>query len=75
MVSVLITRGVSEQPARRSGVLAMGVDDVDRLADELRNAGVVIEAGPTSQPWGLRELDVVDVLGQRLRFFAPVAVR
>jgi RimJ/RimL family protein N-acetyltransferase/catechol 2,3-dioxygenase-like lactoylglutathione lyase family enzyme len=63
---------VREDPAVRSGVLALTVDDVDRLAAELRAAGVVIQSGPATQPWGLRELDVLDALGQRLRFFSAV---
>ncbi len=70
VATVRFTR-VPEAPAARPGVLALHVGDVDRFAEELRAAGVAIERGPTTQPWGLRELDVLDVLGQRLRFFSP----
>jgi len=68
--TVRFTR-VAADPETRSGVLAFGVEDVDRLAEELRAAGVQADGGPVTQPWGLRELDLTDPLGQRLRFFAP----
>jgi catechol 2,3-dioxygenase-like lactoylglutathione lyase family enzyme len=32
----------------------LGVEDVDRTADELRNRGVELLNGPIDRPWGIR---------------------
>ena len=60
-----------DAPAERPGALVIGVDDVDRLAEELAAAGVGAADGPADRPWGMRELEVQDPFGHRLRFVTP----
>jgi RimJ/RimL family protein N-acetyltransferase/catechol 2,3-dioxygenase-like lactoylglutathione lyase family enzyme len=64
-----------DEPSARPGWLSIGVDDVDRLHDEYLAAGVEISQPPTGQPWGLREMEIVDCHGQRLSFVTPVRSR
>jgi predicted enzyme related to lactoylglutathione lyase len=64
---------LDEQDAPPSStVCAMAVDDVDELASSLRAAGVEIVDGPVDQPWGHRNLAVVDPNGVRLVFFHEI---
>jgi len=44
------------------------VDGVDALAAEIRTAGGTLDWGPRDQPWGMRECQVRDCDGNRLRF-------
>lgn len=56
----------------RSGWLYMRMGSgIDELCADLRAAGVEITAEPVDQPWGMREFEVVDLNGQRLRFSTP----
>jgi catechol 2,3-dioxygenase-like lactoylglutathione lyase family enzyme len=48
--------------------LAIWVDDVDAWHERLRSKGVDIRQAPTNFPWGVRELNVADLDGHRLRF-------
>jgi predicted enzyme related to lactoylglutathione lyase len=67
---------LDEHDAPRSSTMcAMAVDDVDELATSLRAAGVEIVDGPTDQPWGHRNLAVVDPNGVRLVFFHEIGAR
>jgi ankyrin repeat protein len=43
------------------------VQDVDLLFDEYRRQGATIRQPPTNFPWGLREMNVEDLDGHRLR--------
>jgi uncharacterized glyoxalase superfamily protein PhnB len=43
------------------------VQDVDLLFDEYRRRGATIRQPPTNFPWGLREMNVEDLDGHRLR--------
>jgi predicted enzyme related to lactoylglutathione lyase len=45
----------------------IGVDDVDRLHEELQERGVPIVTPPTNYPWAL-EMEVEDPDGNLLRF-------
>jgi predicted enzyme related to lactoylglutathione lyase len=44
------------------------VRDVDALHAELVARGANVRGEPISRPWGLREMDVLDLEGNRLRF-------
>jgi catechol 2,3-dioxygenase-like lactoylglutathione lyase family enzyme len=44
------------------------VRDADELYAELRGRGAKVQGGPISQPWGLREFQVLDPEGNRLTF-------
>jgi catechol 2,3-dioxygenase-like lactoylglutathione lyase family enzyme len=49
------------------GLIYLFVDSVDDWHAQLRRNGVAIELPPTDQPWGLREMHLVDPDGNRLR--------
>lgn len=64
-----VTLFLTEHPESAAGALVyLHADDVDALAQELQAGGVVIEQGPISQPWGMREMQLKDPDGNRLRF-------
>jgi catechol 2,3-dioxygenase-like lactoylglutathione lyase family enzyme len=44
------------------------VDDVDKLHRELASRGARIARAPENEPWGLREMHVVDEDGNVIRF-------
>ncbi|MEQ7011130.1 VOC family protein [Actinopolymorpha sp. B17G11] len=47
--------------------LSLGVDDVDRLINQLRSSGVDVCQDPTDQPWGERDAVVADPDGFNVR--------
>lgn len=47
--------------------LSVFVQDVDSLYEDYRQKGVVIRQAPTDFPWGVREMNVEDPDGHRLR--------
>jgi catechol 2,3-dioxygenase-like lactoylglutathione lyase family enzyme len=49
------------------GLIHLFVDRVDDWYGELQRKGVAIEMPPTDQPWGLREMHLLDPDGNRLR--------
>ena len=49
------------------GLVHLFVDSVDDWHARLERGGVAIELPPTDQPWGLREMHLVDPDGNRLR--------
>ena len=51
--------------------MAIWVDDVDRLHEDLATAGVDIRERPTTFAWGVREMNVADPDGHRIRFSTP----
>ena len=51
--------------------MAIWVDDVDRLHEDLATAGVDIRQRPTTFAWGVREMNVADPDGHRIRFSTP----
>jgi uncharacterized glyoxalase superfamily protein PhnB len=51
--------------------MSLWVDDVDALYEELRERGAEIRQPPTTFDWGVRELNVGDPDGHRLRFSMP----
>jgi catechol 2,3-dioxygenase-like lactoylglutathione lyase family enzyme len=46
--------------------------DVDRLHDEIRRKGAIIQMPPTDMPWGLREMQVADPDGNVIRFGSAI---
>ncbi len=48
--------------------MAVWVDDVDALHERLRTRDVDVRQAPTTFPWGVRELNVADPDGHRIRF-------
>ena len=48
--------------------MSLWVDDVDALHEELRERGAEIRQPPTTMDWGVREMNVGDLDGHRLRF-------
>ena len=51
------------------------VDSVDAWHAELQQHGVGIELPPTDQPWGLREMHLLDPDGNRLRICTRLSRR
>jgi uncharacterized glyoxalase superfamily protein PhnB len=49
----------------------VAVEDVDALYAELLASGAEIRQPPTNLPWHMRELNVADLDGHRLRFGTP----
>jgi catechol 2,3-dioxygenase-like lactoylglutathione lyase family enzyme len=47
--------------------LSVFVHDVDALHEDYRQRGAIIRQAPTNFPWGLREMNVEDLDGHRLR--------
>jgi uncharacterized glyoxalase superfamily protein PhnB len=63
---------IARTPAHRGiGSLYAYVRDVDALHAELVATGADVQGEPVSQPWGLREFDVHDPFGNRLRLGEP----
>ena len=50
--------------------MSIWVDDVDALHEEFKLRGATIRQPPTNFPWGVREMNVQDPDGHRLRFSA-----
>ncbi|WP_043739386.1 bleomycin resistance protein [Thioalkalivibrio nitratireducens] len=71
---VSISRGsvtffLTEHPESSAGAFVyIHAEDVDALAQELQARGVTLGQGPVSQPWGMREIQLEDPDGNRLRF-------
>ena len=57
------------------GLLRLFVDRVDEWHAELRRRSIAIELPPTDQPWGLREMHLVDPDGNRLRICTRLSGR
>ncbi|TQV83775.1 ankyrin repeat domain-containing protein [Denitrobaculum tricleocarpae] len=47
--------------------LSVFVQDVDRLYEDYKQKGAIIRQAPTNFPWGVREMNVEDPDGHRLR--------
>jgi len=44
--------------------LSIEVDDLDQACQRMQDAGIAIEYGPVSEPWGVRRFYVRDPLGR-----------
>ncbi|WP_119270210.1 ankyrin repeat domain-containing protein [Taklimakanibacter deserti] len=47
--------------------ISIFINDVDALHDDYKKSGAIIRQAPTNFPWGLREMNVEDLDGHRLR--------
>ena len=47
--------------------MSIFVQDVDALYEDYRRRGAIIREPPTDYPWGVREMNVEDLDGHRLR--------
>jgi len=47
--------------------MSIFVDDVDALYEQYQKSGAIIRQKPTNFPWGIREMNVEDLDGHRLR--------
>ena len=59
---------VADAPASYAGWTYIFVTDVDQRVAAYRATGVTITSPPTSYSYGLREFEIVDLYGYRLRF-------
>ena len=57
------------------GLIHLFVDSVDDWYAQLVRNGVAIELPPTDQPWGLREMHLLDPDGNRLRICTRLSRR
>jgi uncharacterized glyoxalase superfamily protein PhnB len=66
--------GLTEQPLPPGNVLLwFYVDDVDKMTNEVAEAGATVLEAPLDQPWGERTSLVTDPFGTRLRLAAAIA--
>ena len=64
-----VTLFLTEHPESAVGALVyLPVEAVDDLAQEFQGNGVDLELKPVTQPWGMREIQLEDPDGNRLRF-------
>ena len=47
--------------------ISVFVDDVDALYEDYQRSGATIRQPPTNLPWGVREMNIEDLDGHRLR--------
>jgi catechol 2,3-dioxygenase-like lactoylglutathione lyase family enzyme len=50
--------------------LSIEVDNLDEVHSRMRQAGIAIEYGPVSEPWGVRRFYVRDPFGRLLNILA-----
>ena len=53
----------------------IAVDDVDGLFEQIKAAGAEIRQPPTNLPWHMREFNVADPDGHRIRFGSPTTAQ
>lgn len=63
-IEIFFCEGAQGQPGTW---LCVFVDDVDALYEQYRHSGAIIRQKPANFPWGLREMNVEDLDGHRLR--------
>jgi uncharacterized glyoxalase superfamily protein PhnB len=47
--------------------MSIFVQDIDALYEDYKRSGAIIREPPTDYPWGVREMNVEDLDGHRLR--------
>jgi catechol 2,3-dioxygenase-like lactoylglutathione lyase family enzyme len=52
--------------------LSIEVDDLDAALDRMRRAGIAIEYGPATEPWGVRRFYVRDPFGKLVNILVHV---
>jgi uncharacterized glyoxalase superfamily protein PhnB len=63
-IEIFLSEGGQGQPGMWMSIF---VDDVDVLHEEYKKSGATIRQPPTNMPWGIREMNVQDPDGHRLR--------
>lgn len=63
-VEIFLSEGGQGQPGTWMSIF---VQDVDALYEEYKASGAVIRQPPTNYPWGIREMNIEDPNGHRLR--------
>jgi catechol 2,3-dioxygenase-like lactoylglutathione lyase family enzyme len=63
-VEILFCEGAQGHPGTWVSIF---VADVDALYEEYKSRDVIIRQPPTNLPWGVREMNVEDLDGHRLR--------
>ena len=63
-VEIFLCQGGQGQPGTW---MAIFVDNVDAIHDEYKKSGAKIRQEPTNFSWGMREMNVEDIDGHRLR--------
>lgn len=48
--------------------LSIWTDDVDALYEVYKTTGAIVREPPTTKPWSVREMNVEDLDGHRIRF-------
>ena len=71
-VAIQLSLGLSERPdPNNSGWIMIHVGEgIDRLYEQYRERGVEIARELDSRPWGMRDFDILDIDGNRIRFAA-----
>ena len=69
-VTIALDRSREQRPTLRNQYWAVYVyvDDVDALTEEFRAKDIEIVRGPVDQPYGCREIDIVDPDGHIIGF-------
>ena len=63
-VEIFLSAGGQGQPGTWMSIF---MTDVDALHEEYQKSGAIIRQPPTNMPWGIREMNVQDPDGHRLR--------
>jgi predicted enzyme related to lactoylglutathione lyase len=63
-IQIFLCHGSQGQPGTWMSIF---VEDVDALHEEYKRSGAIIRQPPTNMPWGVREMNVQDLDGHRLR--------
>jgi catechol 2,3-dioxygenase-like lactoylglutathione lyase family enzyme len=63
-VSIFFCQGAQGQAGMWMSIF---VENVDALYEEYRRNGAIIRMPPTNMPWGVREMNIEDPDGHRLR--------
>jgi catechol 2,3-dioxygenase-like lactoylglutathione lyase family enzyme len=63
----IATQGGSNAPVPD---ISIEVDDLDEALDRMRQAGIEVEYGPVSEPWGVRRFFVRDPFGKLVNLLA-----
>ena len=69
-VSIFFCQGGQGSPGTWMSIF---VDDVDALHEEYKKSGATIRQPPTNFPWGMREMNIEDPDGHRLRMGTETA--
>jgi uncharacterized glyoxalase superfamily protein PhnB len=63
-IEVFLSEGGQGQPGMWMSIF---IEDIDALHEEYKKSGALIRQAPTNMPWGVREMNIQDPDGHRLR--------